>query len=234
MFATAARSMTGMGAQSTARVVDAVTAPSGRYSDDGLDASHTASVEVLCEVLGVDAGRGLSAAAAAKRLASYGPNRPRAVGRPPYLRLVLRQFVDPLVALLVGAAVVSFLVGEGIEAAAIAVVIVLNAVLGFSQELGAERAIRALSAAFTRRAVVVRDGCEQDVPAEDVVPGDLLVVREREQAAADWAVCRWRMVWRPTSPGSQANRSRSASVRSRCRGKRRSLSGRPWFSPARA
>jgi calcium-translocating P-type ATPase len=180
-----AESMTPMALRSTAPVVEAAAAPASRYPDGSIDAPHAAPAEALCELLGVDTSRGLSAAAAAELLASYGPNRPRPVRRPPYARLVLRQFVDPLVALLVGAATVSVLVGEGIEAAAIAVVIVLNAVLGFSQELGAERAIRSLSAGFTRRAVVLRGGREEDVPAEDVVPGDLLVLREGERVAAD-------------------------------------------------
>ena len=151
----------------------------------GLDEPHAAQARMLCEHLAVEVGRGLTAVEASERLTRYGPNRPEPARRPPYAKLVLRQFADPLVALLVGAAAVSVAVGEGIEAAAIAVVVALNAVLGFTQESSAERAIRALSAGFTRRAVVVRDGRETEIPAEDVVPGDVLVLREGERVAAD-------------------------------------------------
>jgi P-type Ca2+ transporter type 2C len=156
-----------------------------RGPGDGLEAPHAATIAGLCDLLAGDPVLGLSAEEAAERLARYGPNRPHPLRRPPYGRLALRQLVDPLVVLLIAAAAVSASVGSGIEAMAIGAIVILNGVLGFSQELGAERAIRALSAGFTRLAVVVRDGREQEVPAEDVVPGDILVLREGERVAAD-------------------------------------------------
>ena len=119
------------------------------------------------------------------RLGLYGPNRVEQVRRPPYLRIAVRQFRDPLVGLLAAAAVVSVAVGEGLEAAVIASIVVLNAILGFVQEVGAERAVLALGEGVARSATVVRDGRESVIPAADVVPGDLLVVRDGDRIAAD-------------------------------------------------
>ena len=83
------------------------------------------------------------------------------------------------------AVVVAAALGERVEAVAIGLIVVLNAVLGFTQESGAERAVLALRDRFRRTAHVIRDGREHEVPAEHVVPGDVLVVREGDGVAAD-------------------------------------------------
>ena len=114
--------------------------------------------------------------------------RARARRRPPYLRLALNQLLDPLVLLLIAAAGVSIAIGDVTEGVAIAAILVLNGILGFWQEAGAERAILALSEAFTRTALVIRDGVTREVPGEDVVPGDLLVLRAGDRVAADGRV----------------------------------------------
>ena len=133
---------------------------------------------------------GLAAREAGARLARYGPNRPRRRRRPNYLVLAVRQLVDPLVALLIGAASVSAAIGDELEGAAIAAVVLLNAALGFIQEVAAERAILALQTGFTQKANVVRGGREQEVAADAVVPGDVLVLREGERVAADARIVR--------------------------------------------
>jgi magnesium-transporting ATPase (P-type) len=84
----------------------------------------------------------LSRGEASARLVAAGPNRLPAPERPPYVAIAVRQLADPLVALLLGAAAVSAAIGEHLEAAAIAAIVVLNAVMGFFQEAGAERAGR--------------------------------------------------------------------------------------------
>lgn len=134
--------------------------------------------------LRTDGAAGLAAAEVARRLAEHGPNRPTAPGRPSYPVLLLRQFVDPLVVLLVAAAPISAAIGDGLEAAVIGAIVVLNAALGFGQEAAAERAMHTLRGVFTHRASVVRDGAEREIPAEGVVPGDLLVLREGGRVAA--------------------------------------------------
>ncbi len=149
---------------------------------------HAVSPAESAARLGADPDRGLSAAEAAERLARFGPNRPRPPRRPRYLALVRNQLVDPLVLLLVAAAAVSVAIGDVVEGLAIVVVLLLNAVLGFSQEAAAERAIVALSESFAQHAVVVRDGIVMEIDAEEVVPGDVLLVTAGERIAADGRV----------------------------------------------
>jgi len=139
----------------------------------------------LAAELRSDLARGLSAQEAASRLAVYGPNRPHRHRRASYLRLALNQTFDPLVALLLAAALVSIAIGDTAEGIAIAAILVLNGAIGFWQEAAAERAILALSEAFAPRALVVRDGSEVEISAEEVVPGDLLLVSAGDRVAAD-------------------------------------------------
>jgi Ca2+-transporting ATPase len=147
--------------------------------------AHALDPSALARELDADLEHGLTAAEAADRLERFGRNHPQTRRRPPYARLAARQLRDPLVALLVAATGVSIAIGQTVEGAAIAAVLVLNGVLGFWQELAAERAIHALGRTFTQSAVALRDGVERELPAEEVVPGDVLVVREGERVAAD-------------------------------------------------
>ena len=147
--------------------------------------AHALSVDELARRLGTDPVAGLSEQEARARLDGVGPNALEQEGRTAYARIALRQFADPLVALLLGAVVVSLAVGERVDAIAIAVIVVLNGALGFSQELAAERALVALRETVKRRAMVIREGRERELPSEALVPGDLLVLREGERVAAD-------------------------------------------------
>ena len=146
---------------------------------------HAASSTALARALESDLEHGLTEHESRRRLELYGPNRPERRRRTPYLRLALHQLVDPLVALLVAAAVISIAIGHPTEGIAIGAILVLNGVLGFWQEAGADRAILALSQAFTQSAVVIRDGAERELPADDVVPGDLLLVDAGDRVPAD-------------------------------------------------
>jgi calcium-translocating P-type ATPase len=128
---------------------------------------------------------GLSEAEAANRLDTFGPNSLRRVERPSYVRIAGRQLADPLVGLLLAAAAISALIGERFEAGVIAAIVVLNAVLGFFQEAGAERALLALSRAVELSAAVVRGGRERTIAAAELVRGDLIVVREGDRVPAD-------------------------------------------------
>jgi P-type Ca2+ transporter type 2C len=146
---------------------------------------HAASVAAVASALGTDPLRGLSEEEAADRLARLGPNELESRRSASRAVIALRQFRDPLVLLLVIATAVSFAIGEGVEAAAIGVIVIVNALLGFSQELGAEQAILALQNTLERHAQVIRSGRERRVGAESIAPGDLLVLREGERVAAD-------------------------------------------------
>ncbi|HZD87501.1 MAG TPA: cation-transporting P-type ATPase [Gaiellaceae bacterium] len=150
-----------------------------------LDDPHAAAVERVAAALDSHVAAGLDEGEAQARLEAGGPNRLERSRRPPYPAIVARQFADPLVLLLVAAAAVSAAIGDRIEAAVIGAIVVLNAVLGFVQEAGAERAVLALRESLERHASVIRSGREREVAVEQVVPGDLVVLREGERVPAD-------------------------------------------------
>ena len=163
----------------------ASVADAGTLVRDTRALSHARAPDELAREYGSDLDQGLSSAVAAARLREAGPNRLPSPTRPPYVSIAARQLVDPLVALLVAAAAVSFAIGEELEAAVIAAIVLLNAALGFFQEASAERAVLALRGAFERSAAVVRDGRELELPADELVPGDLVVLREGDRVPAD-------------------------------------------------
>jgi P-type Ca2+ transporter type 2C len=147
--------------------------------------AYACSAESVLEKLRSDPELGLTEQVAAERLRAEGPNRLSRARRPPYLAIAVDQVADPLVLLLVAAAAVSFAIGDTLEAAAIAAIVVLDLALGFVQEARAARAVIALRERLDRKATVVRGGNQHEVPVEHVVPGDLIVLREGERVAAD-------------------------------------------------
>jgi P-type Ca2+ transporter type 2C len=155
-----------------------------------IEAFHALPVADIAVALEGDAERGLDDTEAANRLRRVGPNAVDRAQRPRYLEIAARQVWDPLVALLIAATVVSAVVGETVEASVIAAIVVLNAILGFSEELSAERAVLALREAVPLHAAVVRAGVERLIPAEHVVPGDLIMLREGERVPADGRLIR--------------------------------------------
>ncbi|HEY8446244.1 MAG TPA: cation-translocating P-type ATPase [Thermomicrobiales bacterium] len=142
--------------------------------------------------LGTDVRRGLTQAEAATRLARYGPNQLTATAAIPPWKRFLAQLASPLIYLLFAAFGVSLAVwlvegGDGVpyEAIVIITIVGLNAVLGYVQESRAERAVAALQRMAAATATVVRDGREERIPAADVVPGDILIIREGDVVSAD-------------------------------------------------
>ena len=146
---------------------------------------HASAAERVAAALDTDVSAGLSEGEAAARLADIGPNVAAPVARPGYLRIGARQFKDPLVALLLAAALVSAGIGEMFEGAVIAAIVLLNAILGFAQEAGAERALLALTRIRELVTNVIRGGTERTLPSAEIVPGDLVVVREGDRVPAD-------------------------------------------------
>jgi len=142
--------------------------------------------------LGTDLDDGLDSTEAAGRLERFGPNVLDPAEQVPAWRKLLAQFADPLIYLLLVAAAVSVAawVAEGAdgtpyEAIVIAVIVVLNGLLGFIQEARAEQAVAALQRMAAATAAVVRDGRMQRIPAAEVVPGDLLLLEEGDAVSAD-------------------------------------------------
>jgi potassium/sodium efflux P-type ATPase len=146
----------------------------------------------VAETLGADVRRGLAAAEAARRLQHAGPNRLEEAEVVPAWRKLLAQFADPLIYLLLAAVLVSLVawVAEGAEgfpyeAVVIAVIVLLNAVLGYVQEARAEQAVAALRRLAAATAGVVREGREERIPVDELVPGDLLLLAEGDAVGAD-------------------------------------------------
>lgn len=131
------------------------------------------------------AGPGLSAEQARARLVQFGPNR--LAGRPP-VRLWRRlgaQLSDPLIVVLLAAIVLTLSTGDATDAVIIAVVVVGNSVVGVAQELRADRAIAALAELTGPTAHVRRDDLVATVPADEVVPGDVVLLGEGDIVPAD-------------------------------------------------
>ena len=146
---------------------------------------HTLSPEALCAELATDPASGLTDEEARRRFLAYGPNElPPAAPISP-LVVFLRQFASVIVWVLIGAAVVSGLLQEWIDAAAIVAIIVLNALLGFIQEYKAERSLAALRTHSVPTARVLREGTSRAIPARDVVPGDLIQIEAGDHVPAD-------------------------------------------------
>jgi len=159
---------------------------------EGADEPSVVDATDVARSLQTDLQDGLTAQEAARRLARDGPNELRAVPKRPAWRRALAQFQDPLVGLLLVAAAVALAawavegrVGWPIDAIVIAVVVLLNAVLGWLQEAKAEGAVAALARMTEASSSVVRDGQLLRVPSAALVRGDLLVLAEGDAVGAD-------------------------------------------------
>ena len=97
----------------------------------------------------------------------------------------MRQFVDPIVLVLIFATIVSFALGESIDGIVIAAILVLNALLGFVQEYKAEKAIELLSKLSSPTAQVLRDGKKMIISSRELVPGDIVYLSAGDKISAD-------------------------------------------------
>lgn len=140
--------------------------------------------EVLHE-LGVDPARGLTSGGVRRRRDHWGPNALREHERRGAWKVLVAQFRSVIVLLLAAAAVLAFATGGPVEAAAILAVLVVNATIGFVTELRAVASMSALRELGRVSTRALRDGTQRDVPAEDLVPGDLVVLEAGDIVTAD-------------------------------------------------
>ncbi|MBL8230503.1 MAG: HAD-IC family P-type ATPase [Bryobacterales bacterium] len=139
-----------------------------------------------------DASAGLPAAEARDRLAAAGENVLAGHRRDSRLKMFLLQFRQPLVYILLAAALITALLNAPVDASVIFGVVLLNAFIGFAQEHRALTAIAALSRRLTTEATVVRDGSAQKIPARDLVPGDVVLISSGDKVPADLRLVRVR------------------------------------------
>ena len=156
----------------------------------GLTSAHVHPVHDVLLLLETDADRGLTAVEAARRHARYGPNvLPDDRGHGPVVRFLL-QFHNPLVYVLLAAAVVTAAIGEAVDTAVIVLVVLVNAVIGYLQEAKAGQALQALARATQTVATVVRDGRSVRIDSREVVPGDLVLLEAGDKVPADLRIIR--------------------------------------------
>jgi Ca2+-transporting ATPase len=129
--------------------------------------------------------RGLAAGEAQQRLQTYGPNELQTSTGDPAWKTLLAQFQNVLILILLGATGISAFLGHTLEATVITVIVLFAVLLGFVQEYRASRALEALRRMAAPVARVFRDGQEIVVPARELVPGDVIVLRAGDRVPAD-------------------------------------------------
>ncbi|MGQ9543985.1 MAG: cation-translocating P-type ATPase [Candidatus Bathyarchaeia archaeon] len=145
---------------------------------------HSMNVEEVLQNLktGVD---GLREDEAERRLQEYGPNELKAERKRSPIKLLLEQFTNILIIILIIATIFSALIGEYVDAVVILIIVVASAGLGFTQEYRAEKAIEALRKMLSPTITVIRSGIEKNIPSKDLVPGDLIILKAGDKIPAD-------------------------------------------------
>ncbi|WP_310389365.1 HAD-IC family P-type ATPase, partial [Roseateles sp.] len=146
---------------------------------------HQLPPQEIADQQGVDLGLGLPQAEAAQRAEQHGPNELQAKARPGPWALLAEQFKDFMVLVLLGAAVVSGLIGELTDTLVILFIVLLNAGIGFVQSWRADQAMAALQQLAAAQATVLRDGQPCQVAASTLVPGDVVLLEAGNQVPAD-------------------------------------------------
>lgn len=146
---------------------------------------YTLKKEDVSEKLKTHLEKGLSSDSAEQKLKEHGYNE--LVGKKGLTiwQMLLEQFKDFLVLILIGASLVSILIGEVTDSLVIILIVILNAVLGVMQEAKAGKALEALKKMAAPEAKVIRDGHVREIPAREVVPGDLVILEAGNYVPAD-------------------------------------------------
>src|SRR4030067_594920 len=151
----------------------------------GGDSWHTLRQEELLERLDAQVENGLSLEQAARRLKEYGPNQLTEAPPTTFWQMLWQQFNNFVVILLVVACLISAILGDYVEAAAILAIVIMNATLGVVQERRPEQAWAPLRKLAAPEAHVIRGGSRQMIPSRDLVPGDLVLLEAGNFVPAD-------------------------------------------------
>lgn len=143
------------------------------------------AVDEIVDKLKTDQERGLDEREAAARLQKYGPNELiKTRGVPPFL-MFINQFKDFMIFVLLAATIISGFLGEWADAVTILIIVIVNAFLGFMQEYRAERSMEALRQLAAPQATVIREGMVREIPAAELVPGDIVLLEAGAKVPAD-------------------------------------------------
>ncbi len=155
------------------------------FPEDIVVSWHAMSPSEVLEKLETAEKVGLTSQEAAARVEKYGLNQLEEKPRPTFFAMVIDQLRNFIVIMLIVAAVISFVLGDTIEGSAIMAIVILNAILGVVQESRAEEALAALKRMAAPEAQVLRDGNRINLPARELVPGDIVYLEAGNFIPAD-------------------------------------------------
>lgn len=150
-----------------------------------LDRYHTMSVEEVLDLMHTHKETGLSSEESQRRIREYGPNRIEKEKGPSSLSILISQFNNALIVILLIATVLSFALGEAVDAVVIIMIVILVAAIGFSQERKTEKVLSALKNMQNTSVSVVRDGKPMEIDIDQIVPGDVVSVAAGDKISAD-------------------------------------------------
>lgn len=142
-------------------------------------------IEEVASELNTLIDKGITHEEAKKRLEKYGPNELKEEAKQSMLSKIMEQFKDFLIIILIIAAIISFAVGERIDAVVIIAIVIVNAALGIYQEGKAEKSLEALKKMAAPSAKVLRNGTVEIIPSSNIVPGDVVVLETGDIIPAD-------------------------------------------------
>ncbi|WP_454731400.1 MULTISPECIES: cation-translocating P-type ATPase [Cupriavidus] len=146
---------------------------------------HARECHEVAREYAVDPARGLDSEQAAQRAREHGPNALQAAPRRSVLALAAAQLADPMVVILVIAAIASAILGDKLDALVILAIVLMTTALGLSQTWRADRALAQLQQLAAAQATVLRDGHPHAIPAHELVPGDVVLLEAGNQVPAD-------------------------------------------------
>lgn len=162
-----------------------MSSPDTDAKDLNPETPHALAVEHVFQQMAVEPEKGLSEKEAQKRLDAHGPNKLKEQDQKSLLQILIDQINNPVIYLLTAAAVLAFVFGDLPEGIAILVVLALNTVIGFWMEFQARQSMEALQQMDKVMGTVIRDGREERIDAEQLVPGDIITLEAGDLVPAD-------------------------------------------------
>ena len=152
--------------------------------DGGTPVWHTCPPQQVLDVLNTGSD-GLTQTEALRRLERYGANRLKPPQAKSAMMRFLLQFHNVLIYILLVASVLTAVLGHWVDSGVILGVVVINAIIGFVQEGKAEKALNAIRRMLSLSAIVIRAGQREQIPAEQLVPGDIVLLQSGDKVPAD-------------------------------------------------